>query len=522
MRRAGNADPVMALTSSGSSSFSVALPDEHATRRLAIDIANALERGDFITLSGDLGAGKTTLARLIIRHLAEDPAIEVPSPTFTLMQVYELPRFPLAHIDLYRLSGPQELAELGFDDLPADAVVLLEWPDRAGGRLPPDRLDLALALAPKLKAEFRHARVTGYGSFAARVDRMASIRQFLAESGYGEALRTRMQGDASIRSYERLALAGQQLILMNSPPRPDGPPVRDGKPYSAIAHLADNVIPFVAIANGLRQQGLSAPAIHHADLDQGLLIIEDLGHDPVVSGDPPTPIEERYETAVDVLVALHQRPLPDILAVAPHVQYRIPCYDLDAYLIEAELLLDWFLPRLDAAMPESERGSFRALWRELLQPAIAAPPTWVLRDFHSPNLLWLPQRDGIARLGILDFQDAVMGPPAYDLVSLLQDARVDVPERTELALLGRYVRGRTQSDPDFDPGLFIRTYVTLGAQRASKILGIFARLDMRDGKPHYLRHLPRVWGYLQRSLGHPALESLGAWYLAHVPALNSV
>jgi tRNA threonylcarbamoyl adenosine modification protein YjeE len=500
----------------------VTLPDEHATRRLAIDVANALQRGDFVTLSGDLGAGKTTFARMLIRHLAGDPAMEVPSPTFTLMQVYELPLFPLAHVDLYRLSEAAELAELGFDDLPLGAVVLLEWPDRAGSLLPPDRLDIALTLAPKLKPEFRHARITGYGAFAPRVDRMAATRQFIAESGYSDALRTRMQGDASTRSYERLTLGDKHAILMNSPRRADGPPVRDGKPYNAIAHLADNVVPFVAMANGLRNCGFSAPVIHHADLDHGLLIIEDLGDAPVVTAEPSAPILECYETAVDMLLALHRQRLPDTLTVAPNIEHRIPRYDINAYLIEAELLVDWFLPRLDAPIPDSERDSFRALWREMLQPAIDAPATWVLRDFHSPNLLWLPRRDGIARLGLLDFQDAVMGPAAYDLASLLQDARVDVPEQTELALLGRYVRGRGQTDPDFDPRRFIRMYVTLAAQRASKILGIFARLDMRDGKPQYLRHLPRVWGYLQRSLGHPALESLSAWYLAHVPALNSI
>ena len=115
-----------------------------------------------------------------------------------------------------------------------------------------------------------------------------------------------------------------------------------------------------------------------------------------------------------------------------------------------------------------------------------------------------------------------MGPPAYDLASLLQDARVDIPEETELALLGRYVRGRGRNEADFNGAAFIKTYVTLAAQRASKILGIFARLDMRDGKPQYLRHLPRVWSYLQRSLSHPALEALNAWYIAHVPALNTI
>jgi tRNA threonylcarbamoyl adenosine modification protein YjeE len=512
----------MLLTTAGSSSFSVALPDEHATARLAIDIANALEPGDVVTLSGDLGAGKTMFARTLIRYLAGDPTLEVPSPTFTLMQSYELPQFPLLHADLYRLSGSAELAELGFDDLPEGTVVLVEWPDRAAGFLPPDRIDVALTLAPKLKLEFRHARVTGYGRLDARVDRMAAVRQFIAESGYSEALRARLKGDASTRIYERLGLADKQVILMNSPRRPDGPPVRDGKPYNHIAHLADNVVPYVAIASGLRLHGFSAPEIYYADLDQGLLILEDLGDELVVAGEPPAPINERYEAAVDALLHLHAQELPDVLPVAPRVEHRIPSYDLGAFLIEAELLLDWYLPRLNAPMPDSERESFRALWRGLLQPAIAAPRTWVLRDFHSPNLLWLPLRRDLARLGVLDFQDAVMGPAAYDLASLLQDARVDVPEQLELALLGRYVRGRRQADPGFDAAAFIRMYVTLAAQRASKILGIFARLDMRDRKPQYLRHMPRVWGYLQRSLSHPALEALNAWYIAHVPALNAV
>src|SRR5271165_5608544 len=138
----------MLLTTLGTSSFSVALPDEHATQRLAIDIANSLEPGDLVTLSGDLGAGKTTFARALIRYLAGDATIEVPSPTFTLLQSYELPRFVLVHADFYRLSGAAELAELGFEDLPEGAVVLVEWPDRAAGLLPPDRLDITFTLAP--------------------------------------------------------------------------------------------------------------------------------------------------------------------------------------------------------------------------------------------------------------------------------------------------------------------------------------------------------------------------------------
>jgi tRNA threonylcarbamoyl adenosine modification protein YjeE len=483
------------------------------------DIASALEPGDMVTLSGDLGAGKTTFARALIRHLADDETIEVPSPTFTLMQSYELPQFPLVHADLYRLADATELSELGFDDLPEGTVVLLEWPDRAAGLLPENRVDVALTLSPKLKLEFRHARVTGYGGLAVRVERIAAVRQFIAESGYSEAQRRRLQGDASTRSYDRMTLGAKRTILMNSPRRADGPPVRDGKPYSTIAHLADNVVPFVAMAKGLRAHGLSVPEIYHADLEQGLLIIEDLGDGRVVEGDPPAPIRERYEIAVDALLLLHGQKLPNVLPVAPRVQYHIPPYDMDAFLIEAELLLDWYLPRLKATLPDEARATFRTLWREALQPAIDSPPTWVLRDYHSPNLLWLPNQNEV---GVLDFQDAVMGPAAYDLASLLQDARVDVPEEIEVALLGRYVRRRRGYEGSFDGSQFIKLYVTLAAQRASKILGIFARLDMRDGKPQYLRHMPRVWAYLQRSLAHPALGPLSEWYKEHVPALKTI
>jgi N-acetylmuramate 1-kinase len=512
----------MLLTTTGGASFAVPLPDEQATVRFATDIACALEGGDLVTLSGDLGAGKTTFARALIRYLAGDDTIEVPSPTFTLLQTYELPRFTLVHADLFRLSSAAELSELGFDDLPEDAVVLLEWADRAAGFLPPDRLDITFTLAPQLGAEVRNARFTGYGAFAGRAERIAHVRAFLDQSGFGEAGRRRLQGDASTRVFERLTLDDQTTVLMNAPPRPDGPPVRDGKPYSAIAHLAENTIPFAALADGLRDRNVSTPVILHADHAHGLIIMEDLGDERIVGGDPPAPIEARYQAAVDLLISLHRRRLPSVLPVAPRLDYRLPCYDMDAFLIEAELLLDWYLPSVGAAATDAARKNFAALWREALAPAIEAPPTWVLRDYHSPNLLWLNEREDIARIGVLDFQDALIGPAAYDVASLLQDARVDISESLEVALLGRYVGARRADDRRFDAAAFARLYATLAAQRATKILGIFARLDRRDGKPQYLHHMPRLWRYLQRSLAHPALLPLKAWYAANVPAPNRV
>ena len=508
----------MLLTAPRGASFTATLPDEEATRRFATDLAGALEPGDLITLSGDLGAGKTTFARALIRHLAGDDTTEVPSPTFTLVQNYELPRFVLVHADLYRVNSAAELAELGFDDAPDGAVVLMEWPDRAAGTLPADRLDIALTLAPNAGPNVRQVRYTGYGAFAARSERIALLRGFIDEAGFGEAQRRRMQGDASTRIFERLTLGNRSAVLMNAPRRPDGPPVRDGKPYSAIAHLAEDIVPYLALAAALRRTDLSAPEILHADLDRGLVLMEDLGVEPIVSGDPPAPVEIRYAAAVDLLASLHGRNLPNRLPITSALDYRLPRYDIGAFLIEAELLLDWYLVHAGAPIGEAARTAFVTLWRNALEPAMEAPATWVLRDYHSPNLLWLPQREGIARIGLLDFQDALIGPAAYDVASLLQDARVDVSESLEMNLLGHYVRARLSEDRGFDTGGFTLLYATLAAQRATKILGIFARLQRRDGKPQYLRHMPRLWGYLERSLAHPALAELKAWYAANVPS----
>src|SRR5215213_3650712 len=455
------------LAVSPASSFLIVLANEQATRRLAVDVASILKAGDLVTLSGDLGAGKTAFARALIRHLAGDERLDVPSPTFTLVQTYALPRFTVVHADLYRVSQSGELAELGVDEAAENAVVLLKWPDRAEDALPADRLDIAFTLAPHLGINQRNVEITGRGAFAPRVERLAAIRHFLKQEGMAEAPRTHVQGDASTRAYERLTHNARKLILMNAPRRPDGPPVRGGLPYSAIAHLAEDVKPFVAMARALRERGLSAPQVHAADLTEGLVLLEDLGSEAVVAGSPPAPIEERYAAAVDVLVEIHRQPVLGTLPVAPGLDHRLPPYDIDAFLIEAELLLDWYVPHRGGTVSAAARSEFTALWREALSHAYDIPPTWVLRDYHSPNLLWLPEREGLARVGLLDFQDALMGPAPYDLVSLLQDARVDVPDPLEIALLGRYVKARLDADTAFPTTAFVQLYVTLGAQRAT-------------------------------------------------------
>jgi tRNA threonylcarbamoyl adenosine modification protein YjeE len=501
----------------GSSTFSLALANETATAGLMADLALLIGAGDVITLSGDLGAGKTAAARALIRYLAGDPDIEVPSPTFTLAQSYDLAPFPLVHADLYRINDASELEEIGLSPLPEGVVVLIEWPERAPSALPADRIDIALSHRPALGSTARAAEITGHGKAAAQVARLEALRQFLNQAGFIDAKRQHMPGDASTRSYARLYRDEAAVILMNSPRRPDGPAIYDGKSYSAAVHLAEDVKPFVAVANGLRGRGLSAPAIHHADLDAGFLITEDFGRDVFIEGEPPRPVAERYEAAADTLALLHRDPLPDTLPLAPQIAYAIPAFDIDAMMVEIGLMLEWYLPDRGAAPSDMARDEFVTQWRDLLAKTAALPRTWVLRDFHSPNLIWLAERSGISKVGLIDFQDAVLGPAAYDLVSLLQDARIDVPEQLELTLLTRYIKARHAADNTFDPAPFAESYAIMSAQRNTRLLGTFARLNRRDGKPQYLRHQPRIWTYLTRSLAHPVLGGIRAWYEAHVP-----
>ncbi len=494
----------------------VELPDEAATTAFARRVARLLGPDQLLTLSGDLGSGKTTFARALIRQLCGDPGLDVPSPTFTLMQVYEGAAFPIVHADLYRIRDAGELAELGWEEAGEGALVVVEWAERAGEALPPDRLEVMLALAPDRGPQARRAALIGHGALGEIVAREQAIDALLARAGWADARRAFMLGDASTRAYERLTgVDGATAILMISPPRPDGPPVRYGKPYSAIARLAEDIRPFLAIDAGLRALGFSAPEIYAADAGTGLAVIEDLGAEGVVDADGPIP--GRYGEAVSALAAMHGAGLPQA-----GEGYQPPPYDLDALLIEVELLTEWYAPHVArAGLSSGAAAVFANIWRDALSEILApgAPQSWTLRDYHSPNLLWLPDREGLARVGMIDFQDCVIGHPAYDVASLLQDARVTVSDELEMKLLGAYAHGRRARDPAFDMEAFARAYALLGAQRATKILGIFARLDKRDGKPQYLAHLPRIRAYLAKNLRHAALAGVREWFGSYMPSV---
>jgi N-acetylmuramate 1-kinase len=356
-------------------------------------------------------------------------------------------------------------------------------------------------------------------------DRSEDIEKFLACAGWRDAERLPLTGDASTRRYIRLRRRGETALLMDQPQSAEAPTAaanatpgqRKALGYNAVARLAGaDCGRFVAAANYLRTAGLSAPAVYTKDTALGFVLIEDLGDDLYADALARGASERLlYEAAADVLAHLHAQPAPGILPP----DKTLHAYDETALLAEVELLTEWFIPvALGRAASPAEADEFRALWREALAPFLSSPPVFVHRDYHAQNLIWLPARRGAARVGLIDFQDAVAGPKAYDMISLIEDARCDVPPELGRLTVARYMAAMRAQGTPVDEEAFALEMAVFAAQRNTKIAGIFARLYRRDGKPRYLDYLPRVWSYLEADLAHPALKTLKSWYDRAIPA----
>ncbi|SOC20388.1 hypothetical protein SAMN05421512_110216 [Stappia indica] len=472
-----------------------------------------LQPGDCLCLVGDLGAGKSTFARALLRALADDPELEVPSPTFTLVQSYPFEPLPVAHFDLYRLEDEEELDELGLDEILESGAALIEWPERGASRLPENRLILRFAAGDTPQAR-KIALLPPDEDWRARLERTLAIRRLIEGSALAGALRRRFQGDASARRFETVRASGADAILIDSTPPPQHQAVlRDGLTYRQLVHLADGVDAVVAVTEALRARGICAPRTYGADIARGLVLQEDLGRGKVLDGGRP--VAERYLAAAGVLARLHGAPpqadLPLPKDCGGGGSYRLSRFDPQAMLVEAELFLQWYLPRMGGEVPDGLAETFAGCWQPLFERA-AQDRNWVLRDYHSPNLIWREGESGDDRIALVDTQDAMIGPAAYDVASLAMDARVDVPPELERQVLEHYIARRHETSPGFDEAAFRRDYAIMGAQRATKILGIFTRLAGRDRKPGYLVHLPRVREYLARCLRHPELAELAGWF----------
>jgi len=353
--------------------------------------------------------------------------------------------------------------------------------------------------------------------------RNALMTAFLSDAGWGGAELRPLPGDASTRHYIRVHRAGRTAMLMDQPQQaeaptagPDATPeVRRALGYNALARLAGaDCGRFVAAARYLKSCGVCAPEIYAADVPQGFLLLEDLGDDLYTDvlakgGDE----RAMYQAAIEALARLHAKPAPANLSPDKPL-FR---YDETAQLAEVDLLTEWFMPAaLERSVGPELAEEHRALWRDVLRQ-IDGAKVFVHRDFHAQNLLWRSGQQGLARVGVVDFQDALAGSPAYDVVSLLEDARRDVAPELAQAMTKIYLAESRKNGVALKEDEFRLSAAVLAAQRNAKIIGIFARLAKRDKKPRYLAHLPRVWRYMEGDLKHPALAKLRAWYDRTVP-----
>jgi aminoglycoside/choline kinase family phosphotransferase len=311
----------------------------------------------------------------------------------------------------------------------------------------------------------------------------AHAPEFLASCGWEGAEILPLAGDASFRRYFRVVNGSRSAVLMDAPPPHEDPR------------------PFIAVAEWLLSRGLSAPEILARDLDKGLLLLGDFGSSRLRETLDSDPSRERelYELATDVLVHLHGHP----------PMHGLPVHGLEQWLDEVKLFTEWYCPAVGV---EVDADAYQQAWREVLEPVAkdGLGPVTVLRDYHAENIMLVEGRDGVAHFGLLDFQDALVGHPAYDLASVLEDARRDVPPGIEQAMIERYVRATGHAEA------FERAYWALAAQRNTRILGVFTRLWKRDGKPGYRRFQPRMWGLLERDLALPHLAPVRAWFDSNI------
>lgn len=323
-------------------------------------------------------------------------------------------------------------------------------------------------------------------------DRSRQIDEFLAANGWSGAQRAILAADASFRRYYRIHLGPRRAVLMDAPPD------------------KEDIVPFLRVARHLTGLGYSAPGILAEDLDAGLLLLEDFGDDTytklLARGVDETAL---YQLAIDLLIDLHSRPALDA------VPDGLPPYSDALFLEEAQLLTDWYLPAVSDLRPSDDViTDYRDCWAALMPHARRVPDSLVLRDYHVDNLMRLADRGGVAACGLLDFQDAVAGPASYDVVSLLEDARRDIPTHLVTQMQDRYLA----CFPGLDRDAFLASCAVLGAQRHCKVIGIFTRLCVRDGKPYYLHHIDRVWRLLENSIAHPVMTPLRDWLEGHIPA----
>ncbi|MEO9823627.1 MAG: tRNA (adenosine(37)-N6)-threonylcarbamoyltransferase complex ATPase subunit type 1 TsaE [Paracoccaceae bacterium] len=447
------------------------LPDERATTDLGIALAPVFTKGDILLLNGPVGAGKSHLARAIIQARLGYPE-DVPSPTYTLVQTYFDQKYEIFHADLYRLSDTSELTELGLDDAFQNAICLVEWAERLGPESAPKD---ALTVTLETKEDGRFAVLSADASRWEKVARPIEKTRFLIEAGWSGAQTTNVAGDLSSRTYQRLRQGEQSVIYMDA-----------GDDTASTSK-------FLKMSSWLDENGYSAPQAIAQKPGKGLILLSDFG-DQRLSTLPD--VMQKMTLCLSLLADMRTKEPPDL-----------PC-PTAIELAEMTMLAKHY-PGAETEAIETFRGELQArieMVNENTNPSVS------LRDFHTDNIMWLGEKEGINRLGLLDYQDAFLVHPVYDLVSLLTDARRAVSTQDRQDLIVQYAKMTGDDLEDLQ-----RAFAVFSVQRNLRILGIFSKAALDDGKTHHVQNIPRVYGYLVEALEHPVFEGVSDELFAALP-----
>jgi N-acetylmuramate 1-kinase len=460
----------------------IPLPDLSATEALAHKLAPLLKKGDFLSLEGGLGTGKTALARALLQALGVKGTIE--SPTFTMVQRYETPDFPANHFDLFRLKKVNELDDIGWNGALADGLAIVEWSERAESRMPPDRLSLTFSLSGTYE---RTCTLKGYGKWSkheelVHIARDAEVRGFAAESGWGKVTVECIQAKRHRRFYRLTRDDGKTAIMLD-------------------ADEDQKTLQFVTLASILKDLDLSSPEIYATRPRRGLALMEDFGDANVGRLiDEQMQAYPYFQRAVHVLVRIHSQ------FEAIKIKYlEVPTFTSALFAARVDKFLDHYFPYvLKREATAEERSNFHDAWRRTLEPVDHLPQTLMLRDFTPDNVMDLPDRKGWRSLGLLDFQDAGLGPIAYDLASFCDVVRRDGGDDYLSMMITQY---HERAKPACTLEVLQRGCTVLAAQRHTRALGLIA------GRPDKMDYLPRAQNYLGRLLREEAMKPVRSWFM---------
>lgn len=479
------------------------IKDIKDTKLFTENLCKIIESNDVILLNGKIGSGKTTLARHIINQILQIDISEITSPTFNLYQVYENNNQKINHYDFYRIENDIDLQEIDLEDSLGEGITIIEWADKYQNYLPDSYLEIEI-----LEIDcFRTYKLRGCGSFKNRINKHNSLVSFLSKFKKPIIKVEKIQGDASKRIYKRIQTKEESLILMiyDEKEKKENP-----------SKLSEQIHDYVSICQYLSDINIRVPKIYAVDYKNQFLIQEDFGDLKYSEIFLKEDFRKLYEPAIDTLINIAKNECPKNIKTDQAI-YKFEDYDKNIYLSEVNIFIDWYWPYVKGSVCIDDiKLEFLEIWKNLLDK-ISDDKSLVLRDFHSPNLIFQPHGNGIGKCGVIDFQDALIGHPLYDLVSLAQDARVSIKLDQEFFLIEYYMKNLNFKNYQFNNHEFMNQYNILGAQRALKILGVFARLSMAYQKHEYLIHIPRILDYINRNIRNESLTSLSSWLTKNFP-----